>query len=223
MYRKGMKKILIIILAAAVAAAGFYLYHRQNQVVVVIDPGHGGYDTGAIADDGTKEKDLALSLALKIGEKLEAENSNITVVYTRSSDSVSWPSNESEDLKERVAIAEEAGADYYLSIHLNSADDTSAYGYCAYVKDSDDASKKIASMIADNLDAAGWEYNRGTQTTENQSLYVVDQLSIPSMLFEAGFITNETELADLQDSDNQDTIAAAIAKAYSDYIEGQSS
>lgn len=88
--------------------------------VIVLDAGHGGYDTGSISYDGVYEKDITLAITQKIGEQLE--KAGYTVVYTRTSDEVSWSNDNRDDLRTRVAIGEEAGADYYISIHTNASE-----------------------------------------------------------------------------------------------------
>lgn len=87
---------------------------------VVIDPGHGGNDSGATFG-GIHEKDIALNIALKFGEKIMSEFPNIKVVYTRKTD-VFIP------LEQRGKIANEAKGDLFVSIHINSALQKSATG-----------------------------------------------------------------------------------------------
>ena len=83
--------------------------------VIVLDAGHGGYDTGSVSYDGVYEKDITLAIAQKIGERLQ--KAGCTVAYTRTSDEVSWSNDNKDDLRTRVAIAKESGADYYIPIH----------------------------------------------------------------------------------------------------------
>ena len=71
----------------------------------MIDAGHGGYDGGTVAEDGTTEKDLTLALALETGKQLKKLNPEIKVVYTRTNDKVTWSEDETEDLKARVKMA----------------------------------------------------------------------------------------------------------------------
>ena len=94
------------------------VYANNNMETIVIDAGHRGYDVGCIALDGTQEKDITLDIALSTGELLEEAGYN--VVYTRTSDNVSWPEDNKEDLQSRIDIAEDADANYYISIHINS-------------------------------------------------------------------------------------------------------
>lgn len=222
---KKFKHILCLLLVCLIITGTVYAKKitSQDTIVLCIDPGHGGYDTGAVGTDGTYEKDLSLAYALEIGERISQANKNIEVIYTRTSDDVSWPSNESEDLKARVAYAQEQNADLYLSIHFNSNDDSSVYGYTAYVKDSDTTSKKIYNKISEALEASNWTYDHGISNTNNYSLYVVDQLSIPSMLFEVGFMSNSTELQDLENASYQTMITQAIADAYLEILSDEDS
>ena len=227
LYNKIMKHkigkwILSFLIIISLIFSGYYGYHlfKENQYIatIVIDAGHGGYDVGSIGYDGTYEKELTLSIALKTGKRLKELVPDIKVVYTRTDDTVDWANNERDDLIGRVIFAKEQNADYFLSIHMNASENTSAYGYNAYIRSNDEASRSIAESIDQNLTEAGWLYNRGLQYTDTYPLYVVDNLDIPSMLFEVGFITNPQECHDLSIPSNQELIADCIAQAYKDYI-----
>lgn len=86
--------------------------HYETIATVMIDAGHGGYDGGTVAEDGTTEKNLTLALALETGKQLKKLNPEIKVVYTRTSDKVTWSEDETEDLKARVKMAKKEKADY---------------------------------------------------------------------------------------------------------------
>lgn len=94
--------------------------HHNYIATVMIDAGHGGYDGGTIGADGTCEKDLTLELALETGKQLQKINPDIKVVYTRTSDKITWSEDEVEDLTARVEMAKKENADYYFSFHINS-------------------------------------------------------------------------------------------------------
>lgn len=213
---------MICIVSCAILFTGVFGYRlfRENQYIatVMIDPGHGGYDVGSIGSDGTYEKDMTLSISLRTGRALKELNPDINVIYTRTDDTVDWANNETDDLIGRVTFSQQQEVDYYLSIHLNASTNTSAYGYNAFIRSNDSISKIIADNIETNLTDSGWQYNRGIQYTDSNPLYVVNNQTIPAMLFEVGFITNSNELNDLKKLSNQELIANAIAKAYNDYI-----
>jgi N-acetylmuramoyl-L-alanine amidase len=91
---------------------------------IVVDAGHGGHDTGTIGPNGLQEKDLVLDVALRLGKLLE-KNLGADVVYTRSDDTFI-------PLETRTAIANQAQADLFISIHANSSRDPDARGVETY-------------------------------------------------------------------------------------------
>jgi N-acetylmuramoyl-L-alanine amidase len=92
---------------------------------IVIDAGHGGQDTGTIGPHGLMEKDLCLDVALRLGHLIEEKLPGAEVVYTRKDDTFIA-------LEDRTAIANEAKADLFVSIHANSSRDRSARGVETY-------------------------------------------------------------------------------------------
>ena len=92
---------------------------------IVIDPGHGGHDTGTIGPTGLMEKDLCLDVALRLGKIIQQRLPGAEVVYTRSDDTFI-------PLEERTNIANQAKADLFISIHANSSRDHAARGIETY-------------------------------------------------------------------------------------------
>ncbi|MGE5680927.1 MAG: N-acetylmuramoyl-L-alanine amidase [Bacillota bacterium] len=95
---------------------------------IVIDPGHGGKDPGAIGVNGTKEKDVNLAIALKLGEIIQENMPEVKVIYTRSTDKF-------VELYKRGKIANEKNGNLFISVHCNStpAKPTSANGFEIYL------------------------------------------------------------------------------------------
>ena len=170
------------------------------------------------SNSDSKTKDLTLALALETGKQLEELNPEIKVIYTRTSDKVTWPEDESEDLKARVEMAKKEKADYFFSFHINSNEDPTCSGYVSYIRQDDQASEQITEYISKNLSDLEWTHDRGTLTTEFYPLHVVDEQKIPAILFEAGFSTNAKEIQKLENPTNQKKVAKAIAKAFNKYI-----
>jgi N-acetylmuramoyl-L-alanine amidase len=107
---------------------------------IVIDPGHGGHDTGTIGPTGLMEKDLCLDVALRLGKIIQQRLPGAEVVYTRSDDTFI-------PLEERTRIANESKADLFISIHANSSHDHGARGIETYylnLKGSPDAMEVAA-------------------------------------------------------------------------------
>ena len=92
---------------------------------IVIDPGHGGHDTGTIGPTGLMEKDLCLDVAQRLGRLIERSLPSAEIVYTRQDDRY-------VGLEQRTAIANDARADLFISIHANSSDDVRVSGIETY-------------------------------------------------------------------------------------------
>lgn len=123
---------------------------RPPARVVVLDPGHGGVETGAVGPGGLAEKDLALDLARRIRALLE-KNGGLTVVLTREDDRL-------VSLEERTAIANHNRAELFVSIHLNSSPATAAYGaetYFLSADATDDEARTLAALENRVFDPTG--------------------------------------------------------------------
>jgi len=123
--------------------------HERRHFLVMIDPGHGGYDPGTESSAGVMEKDLALQIATRLKAALEARG--IRAELTRSSDVFI-------SLAERTRIANRAGADLFVSIHLNSSPNTDTTGIEVYYLNNttDRATIRLARMengVADSYGA----------------------------------------------------------------------
>jgi len=176
-------------------------------ILITLDAGHGGYDSGAVGPSGLYEKNVNLAVALKLGKILEEKG--IDVVYTRTSDNVSWPADVSEDLQARCDISDAAGANYFVSIHSNSADSPGARGIETYYYSESSEGKQLAESIQTELINETGLIDRGVMTA---NFYVIKNTAAPSVLVEVGFISNPTEEALLGNEDFQDKLAEAIAQ-----------
>ena len=119
-----MKKIAFITLLLM----GFVVLNAQEQKklkTVVIDAGHGGNKPGAVGKK-SMEKDIVLSVALKFGEAIKNNFSDVNVIYTRTTDV-------DVDLSKRSQIANKAKADLFISIHVNSSTNKEATGFETFV------------------------------------------------------------------------------------------
>ena len=122
--------------------------NQGGSPLVVIDPGHGGYDPGTQSSSGVLEKDLALQIAMRLKSSLEAHG--IRAQVTRSSDVFI-------SLAERTRIANRAGADLFVSIHLNSSPNTETTGIEVYYLNNttDRATIRLARMENGGADGYG--------------------------------------------------------------------
>jgi N-acetylmuramoyl-L-alanine amidase len=174
--------------------------------IIAIDAGHGGYDSGAVGPSGIKEKDIALQIALKLGQLLQ--NQGYKVIYTRTSDNVPWPSNVHSDLKTRTQIANDINADYFISIHNNDSKFPSSNGTQTFFSYNSTRGRYLANSVQNELIKSVHLQNRGIKTA---NYYVLRHTTAPAILTELAFISNPKEEALLTSDDFQNKCAQAIA------------
>lgn len=173
---------------------------------IVVDAGHGGSNPGAVYQ-GRRESDDALRLAMAVGKILEANGYDVT--YTRTSDVT-------QSVGQKAAIANEEGADLFVSIHRNAGEYPGQYsGIQTLIYDDSGIKKQIAENIDANLEALGFR-NAGVSIRPN--LVVLNSTQMPALLVEAGFIDSDTDNR-LFDSRFQ-AMAQAIADGIMETLEG---
>lgn len=179
--------------------------------IVCINAARGGIDNGNIGPTGLKEKDVNLDVALRLGKLLEKEN--VQVVYTRSSDTVIWDS--SNDIQERINIANNANADLLITISCNSVESEAPNGIETYYLKGNDKSKELAQYIQAQLISQTAAADRGAKESEYNSLKLSNA---PGAMVAIGFITNKIEENKLKTSEYKDKLALAFLGAVKKYI-----
>ena len=172
---------------------------------VFIDAGHGGSDPGALGF-GYRESDLNLQIAKKIESKLKSRG--IDVKMSRSSDIY-------YSLSERAEMANDYGADAFVSIHQNSAESASANGIETYYNRNKEEEKPLSNDVQTQVINKTGATNRGVKNAE---FTVLVKSNMISALVECGFISNESEVKNLSDSDYQDKLATGIADGIENYL-----
>lgn len=178
----------------------------KGRVVVLIDPGHGGKDPGAIGLGGLQEKNVILPISKQIVEILKKQG--VQVVMTRDSDYF-------VDLAPRVAIAERADADLFVSIHANAmpANRSDISGLETYYFSSGERlARTIHSSVLRNV-------NVRDRRVRKARFYVLRKSSMPSVLVEVGFVTGREDSLRLGTSAYQNQMADAIARGILQYIQ----
>jgi N-acetylmuramoyl-L-alanine amidase len=189
--------------------------------VVVLDPGHGGQDSGAMCA-GVMEKDLTLDVARRVDRLLDSEG--IATLMTRLGDSYA-------SLADRAAFGNRVKDSIFVSIHFNEDNKPVASGvetyYAAHQITSGSTltswlpffsqepsnapkpeSQSLAGFIQQALVARTGSLDRGTQAKQ---FFVIANVTSPAVLIEGGFITNKDELSKLASEDYRDQLAAAVA------------
>lgn len=172
---------------------------------IMLDAGHGGRDPGAVYQ-GRREKDDTLRMVLELGEILQ--NNGIDIEYTRTTDVYESP-------YEKAMEANQAGVDFFISIHRNSyPTDNVVSGVESLIYDLSGIKLQMAENINEQLEAVGF-VNKGVKARPN--LVVLKRTTMPAVLVELGFINSDTD-NQLFD-DNFEDIAQAIAEGILDTLE----
>ena len=219
---------------------------------IVIDPGHGGHDTGTIGPNGLEEKDLVLEVGRRLGKMLETRL-GAEVVYTRKDDTFI-------PLETRTAIANQARADLFVSIHANSSHDPDARGVETYylnftsspdalevaarenavsetsIYELQDLVKKIAlkEKIEESREFA-WDVQQSLHTglasrapairdrgVKKAPFIVLIGANMPSILAEVSFVSNPTDERHLSTSEYRQRIAESLYRGIAKYVNGLS-
>lgn len=178
----------------------------EGQKVIVIDPGHGGKDSGAIGINGIQEKDVVLNIALEI-LKLNEKSENPQDIYlTRYNDTLI-------SLSDRTKLAKALRADLFISLHCNHSDNPNARGIEVYVANATSQYSTDATWLAFQMQEAfekelGFE-SRGVKFVDFQVLR--DNVDCcPSVLLELGFLSNGNDGKYFTQSDNIKVVATLI-------------
>ena len=152
---------------------------------ICIDPGHGGYDPGAVNHNvGVTEKALALKIAALLGGELASRGYD--VFFTRELDTFI-------PLGFRTKIANNEKADLFISVHLNAAADPAAQGIETWYYEGSRESERLAAIVQRELKDQFLAKNRGIKST--RGFYVLKHTAMPAILVETGFITNDHDIA----------------------------
>ncbi|SMQ84471.1 N-acetylmuramoyl-L-alanine amidase [Bacillus sp. OV166] len=174
-----------------------------------LDPGHGGDDPGA-QGNGLDEKDITLAIALKIRNTILKDYENVEVKMSRTSDTT-------KSLAQRSSEANAWEADFFLAIHINSAD-SSAQGYEDFIYNGASNSSRAAT-VQDIIHAEVMKVNQLKDRGQKKAnFHVIRETNMPAILTENGFISNKHDAQLMKDSSWQQKVAQGhvngIAKAF---------
>ncbi len=193
----------------------------NRKIRIVIDPGHGDetdHSKGKVIDPGTshkrngktiKEKDLALKLAKKIKGEL-GNQYGYTALMTRTDDTDK--NTTLEYLKWRVAFSNENSANYFISVHINSASQSNNFQVFFYKSA---AGKKLATSIVDAVKVESPNFFAGKKEAIEKNYYVIRENKAVAVLIEAGNIDQEKMVKSI---DSQ-SFYKAITKGIDDYVQ----
>ena len=173
-------------------------------MLIAIDPGHGGSDPGAVGPAGTKEKEHTLAISLYLRNLLAQAGHGVVLTRDTDCDVAAPDATAGEELQARVDIANQAGADMFISVHINAAVNPAAQGGETWYYQT---GRELARCLQAQISRLGLR-DRGIKQA---NFYVLRQTDMPAVLVELGFITNPAEEALISSDPFRLQAAAAIA------------
>lgn len=219
----------LCLLAAAfiLAKQGAVLVQSEKaaleKICIVVDAGHGGSDPGKVGINGALEKDINLSIALKLKDLLEQRE--ISVVLTRDSDAGLSPADatnkKAADMQKRCQIIADANPAFTVSIHQNSYTTEDIKGAQVFYYGQSENGKRLADVLQEHLISEVDPQNTRVAKA-NESYYLLKKTPTPTVIVECGFLSNQSEADLLLTEDYQSKLAHAIYLGILSYLEEES-
>ncbi len=226
-----MKNIICILLSTLVILLSF-LYTRiqysssynllsKTYSTIIIDAGHGGEDGGAIANDGTLEKDINLDISLKLNDILSILGYKTKLI--RNTDTDLHTSGDSirerkvSDIRNRFEIMNQGGNCLYISIHQNKFSNESVRGAQTFYSPNNDESKELASFVQKSISSQLQKDNDRIIKESGTDIFLLYNATKPTVMVECGFISNASDLNNLKDTNYQNEMALSIAMGILNY------
>ena len=231
--KKGLLCTLVAVLAIVGSAvllcysANGILTHSvlagdSNRPVVVLDPGHGGFDGGAMGVGKVVEKDLNLSIALKARDLLEING--FQVVMTRETDTgteddsnASIRERKHSDMLNRKKLLDETPNSIFISVHQNIYAGGKAYGAQVFYSSNISESEQLAKTLQQNFKNLLQPDNKREAKSSGKDYYLLYTAKVPAVLVECGFLSDANEVSNLEDEEYQSKIAFVICKSVMDF------
>ncbi len=193
---------------------------KSTAPTVIIDAGHGGFDGGAVAFDGTVEKELNLKIALRLDTILQALGYKTVMVRTEDI-AVNDPSDRGvsakvSDIKTRVELMNKHPKAIFVSIHMNKYQTTQPHGAQVFYSKIDN-SETLAKLIQGSIATHVQTDNKRVVKQTTKDIYLLYHATVPSVIVECGFLSNNADLSNLKSSDYQLKIAFSIANGIVKY------
>lgn len=198
----------------------------KHNSIIVIDAGHGGEDGGAVADDGTNEKDINLKIALQLEELFKS--SGFDTVMTRNEDIAIYDdgcdtikTKKVSDMHNRLEIFNENENNIVISIHQNKFEQKKYNGTQVFYSPNNEKSEQLAENIRLSVTNMLQPDNSRELKKADKNIYLLYNCTNPSVIVECGFISNNEELEKLKTDDYQKQMAFSIYCGCVEYINSQ--
>lgn len=187
---------------------------KQNKLpTIIIDPGHGGEDGGATSDTNVLEKDLNLSIALNLKNFFEING--FDVIMTRETDTAIYDTDTTSgkkrsDLQNRVDIFNSSDDNLVLSIHQNKFTQSQYNGTQIFYSANNEKSALLAENIRNSVVSLIQQNNERQSKQAGSEIFILHNTTVPAVLIECGFLSNDIEAKLLQTEEYQSKLAYCI-------------
>ena len=223
----GKRRILFVFLILVFLSAASALMGKkqetaalsENSKTLVIDPGHGGIDSGALGADGTRESDINLAIALRLRAVAELYGQENTLIRQDDSSKCDTEDySEHRDLECRTALVCAERNPVYVSIHQNHFPTAQAGGaQVIYAPGAE--SETLGRIMHQNIINALYPYCRRVAEPAAKKLYILSHVQCPAVLVECGFVSNPSDLENLKRPAFQTSLAVLMMASYLQYLQ----
>lgn len=194
--------------------------------VVIIDPGHGGEDGGAVADDGTEESGINLAVSLRLEGifrflGVPTEMTRREDVMVCDSGLATLRQRKVSDIHNRAALVNQTPGAVLLSIHQNSLPSSPVTHGAQVFWNRQEGAEALARTLQAGLNSVVNTHRAKEPKQIPDSIYLMNHVDAPAVLVECGFLSNREEAARLQQEDYQKTLATVIAAGYLRWMAGE--
>ncbi len=185
---------------------------------IVIDPGHGGFDGGAVAGDNILEKNINLQISRKLYDFLKSNGFNVKMTRYEDIALYSQVDNKKRsDLTNRVDIFNSNQDNIVISIHQNMFTDSRYFGTQVFFSNNNTKSSDLAECIRSSVVSLIQPENTRQCKKAGSEIFVLDKATVPAVMVECGFMSNNDEIIKLTDNEYQNKLAYSVYLGFLEY------
>lgn len=214
---------LLLVVACAVLS-GWLIYEvaiqptstiQKTEPIIIVDAGHGGFDGGAVAGDGTVEKDINLNISNSLASLLKGFGYDVLMTRTEDTgteddSNATIDKRKVSDLKNRLKMMNKYENSIFVSVHLNKFTTSSADGAQVFYSKNHNDSRELGLKIQESIVELLQPDNKRVIKQGTKSTYLLHNAKNPAVIVECGFLSNSAELKKLQSEEYQKQMSFAI-------------
>lgn len=202
-----------------------FAFSNDVPVTVIVDPGHGGEDSGAVSASGVLESQLNLAVAVQVNDLLRFVGQRTIMTRTEDisihTEGDTIRTRKASDIRNRVALVNSTEQAVLLSVHQNSLPASPITHGAQVFWNQQEGAEELARVVQDSLNGS---INAGNTKHPKQipgTIYLMKHVTAPAILVECGFLSNSEETVKLQDRSYQMKLATAITAGYLRCLAGE--